>query len=116
MRREKTKFTMRNGEAAHDIRVAFRKLKNKRITKRLFIGYLKDLKIIDYNLNPRGIFEEKHLLQSYVVYTAKYDEETRLFISDAGLKYFEEHGIYDKIDAWPKSDGHQLIYGYRGII
>jgi hypothetical protein len=84
---------LQNGIIGYGIDAALQVLNKSFIGKNLFIYYLKQLDILDKFGNPKGIYRTKQLL---VLYETK-SGYPKVLITQAGLDYFLENGIYDLI-------------------
>jgi len=86
-------FKMANGFTGYDIDVARIKLNYNYFGKYIFMGYLRELNIIDKYNYPIGIYRTNYYLEKITLKNGC----QKLIISDAGLEYFLTNHIYDKI-------------------
>ena len=86
-------FKLENNIVAYSIDAAVQVLNKSFIGKGHFLSYLRQLDILDKFGNPKGIYRIKQLL---VLYETR-NGYPKVLITQAGLDYFLENGIYDLI-------------------
>lgn len=89
-------ITMSNGYYGYGMKKVSDELNKKGIGKNIVMEYLRELGITDSTNSPLGIYKDKYYLQLLEGRSGYY----KLVISDQGLDYFKNNGIYEKLLAY----------------